>query len=107
MQLQSANNTSRLDNEIIKATARLELQAANNTSAIQLEALRNRSDILREMEECCCELKKEIIQTSDSVKDAISANENARLREQLLNASNRNLIFEATRSSRSRSNSRH
>ena len=90
-----------------KLQSKLELQAAQNTAAIQLEALRNRSDILCEIKECCCELKSEIYKSSDSVKEVVVSNENARLREQLQEAATRNLIFESSRRSRSRSGSRH
>lgn len=47
-------------NNLCRMEAKLEFQAEKNTSAIQLEALRNRSDILCEIKECCCELKREI-----------------------------------------------
>lgn len=47
-------------NNLFRMESKLELQAEKNTASIQLEALRNRSDILCKVEQCCCELKSEI-----------------------------------------------
>jgi hypothetical protein len=47
-------------NNLCRMESKLELQAEKNTASIQLEALRNRSDILCKVEQCCCELKSEI-----------------------------------------------
>lgn len=47
-------------NNLFRMESKLELQAEKNTASIQLEALRNRSDILCKVDQCCCELKSEI-----------------------------------------------
>jgi hypothetical protein len=74
---------------------RLELQASNNTAAIQLEALRNRTDIISKIDNCCCELKDKISNSECAIKESIAITEANRLREELQAANMRNLIAEA------------
>jgi hypothetical protein len=73
---------------------KLELQAANNFGAIQLEAMRNRTDILQKLEECCCEVKERVSTSEANVKDLIKTVDAERLRDALKTAETKNLIFE-------------
>lgn len=74
--------------------AKLELQAANNFAAVQLEAMRNRTDILNKLEECCCEVKERVATSEANIKDLIKTVDAERLRDALKTAETKNLILE-------------
>lgn len=79
----------------LETAATLQLQAANNTSAIQIEALKNKSEMMNKMEECCCELKERISSSEASIQSTLKASETAGLRDQLQQAQTQNLLSKA------------
>lgn len=91
----------RLERDILQSRAdaadrfcKLELQAANNFGAIQLEAMRNRTDILQKLEECCCEMKDKMTMSEANIKDLIKSVDAERLRDALKAAETKNIILE-------------
>jgi len=57
--------------------------------------LRNRTDIISKVDECCCEIQNKISNSTCSIKESISAAEAARLRDELAIANTRNLLRES------------
>lgn len=91
----------RLSRDILESRAdsierfgKLELQAANNFAAVQLEAMRNRTDILNKLEQCCCEMKDKMTMSEANIKDLIKSTDAERLRDALKTAETKNLILE-------------
>jgi hypothetical protein len=53
---------------------------------LELEALRNKCEIQKQLEECCCELKRQIVSTGSGITDLIISNKNDELRDALAQA---------------------
>lgn len=64
-----------LDNkfELCKAKDALSYQANENTAAIQLEAFKNKSELARQLAECCCEIKTQAATLHCETKEKIDA----------------------------------
>ena len=56
--------------------------------------MRNRTDILNKLEECCCEVKERVATSESNIKDLIKTVDAERLRDALKTAETKNLILE-------------
>lgn len=95
LQLQNAHGFAKVSSDVKDSQAKLELQAAQNTASIQLEALKSKQDLMKQIADCCCEVKEKISASDATTKSLIQSVEAAGLRDQLQQAQTQNLVFQA------------
>jgi hypothetical protein len=70
----------------------LQNQASANLGQIQIQALQLNKDLVKQMAECCCEIKETVGKSEGVITSLINSNETADLRSKLATAETQNLI---------------
>lgn len=96
LQLQASENAAKAALDLCKTEHSLSLKASDNFAAIQLEALRNKCDLSKQLEECCCELKEKVQSSESKVSELFCQTENNRLRDSIQALQTQNLIFQSS-----------
>jgi len=97
LKVRGIEQTSRIELQMARVESNLEKEAIRNTASIQLEALRNRADLLSKIDECCCEVKREVAKSGNEVINTVRITDTERLRDRLREVENLNLALEFRR----------
>ena len=92
VELQATTNLYKVETELVSVDNTLQLQAVQNTAQIQFEAVKQNAELAAQAEECCCELKEEVMVSNFTTQQTARQIETTRLRDQLAAAATENLV---------------
>lgn len=88
-----SKNTCHLERQAADNYANIQLEACKNKASLELEALRNKCELVKQLSDCCCELKESVLATSSTTQQLIRDTETSRVRDALAACTTENLIL--------------
>jgi hypothetical protein len=92
-QLQASNNTASIQLENAKNFAQSQIEIGKQFAIAALTAANNKSDLEKQMAECCCEIKQSVLTTASATQSLIQSTDASRIRDSLASANQENLIL--------------